>query len=561
MIYIVAAVAGIAGLLFGFDEGVIAGALTTLRQQFHISAFAEGLMTAAVPFGALFGALAAGPMAERHGRRTSLLFAAVLFTVGALLAGMITAIWMLTACRLVLGFAVGVAAMVAPLYISESAPAGMRGMLVSIYQLAITLGILGAYVVNFALDDAWRPMFMLGAVPAAALFIGMFLLRDTPRWLLSRGRNNEAVTALARLRNSPANAPELLHELNTMQGADESSHTRASWSDLTATDVRPAFVVAIGLFLLQQFSGINAVIYYAPTVFQEAGFDSGSTQVLATMGVGLVNVLLTLAGMALIDRIGRRKLLYVGFAGTAVGLGMIAIGAMTGAQSLDILAVMGLLIYIGSFAASIGPLPWVMMSEVFPSKVRSLAMSATTISNWAFNFLVVFSFPALVASLGLGGVFALYTLACLAGLYFTWKLVPETSGVTLEHIEVHLASGLPFSQLQPALKKPIVSTTAEPINAEQMEQLILAVIALSPYKIHLQPMARSIARTAHQNHQIDCAARDVVERCGGRVPQTLGNRELGPQKHTFLTYLEHTYFASPAFLKTVGEWPVGGPRE
>jgi sugar porter (SP) family MFS transporter len=561
MIYIVAAVAGIAGLLFGFDEGVIAGALTTLRQQFQISAFAEGLMTAAVPFGALFGALAAGPMAERHGRRTTLLLAAVLFTVGALLAGMITAIWMLTACRLVLGFAVGVAAMVAPLYISESAPAAMRGMLVSIYQLAITLGILGAYVVNFALDDAWRPMFMLGAVPAVALFIGMFFLRDTPRWLISRGRNNEAATALAKLRNSPANAPELLHELNTMQGADQSTPARASWSDLIATDVRPAFVVAIGLFLLQQFSGINAVIYYAPTVFQEAGFDSGSTQVLATMGVGLVNVLLTLAGMALIDRIGRRKLLYVGFAGTAVGLGMIAIGAMTGAQSLDILAVLGLLIYIGSFAASIGPLPWVMMSEVFPSKVRSLAMSATTISNWAFNFLVVFSFPALVASMGLGGVFALYTLACLAGLYFTWKFVPETSGITLEQIEAHLASGLPFSQLQPALKKPVVSTTAEPINAEQMEQLILAVIALSPYKTHLQPMARSIARTAHQNCQIDCAARDVVHRCGGRVPPALSGRELGPQKHTLLTYLEHTYFASPAFLKTVGEWPVGGPRE
>lgn len=561
MIYIVAAVAGIAGLLFGFDEGVIAGALTTLRQQFDISTFSEGLMTAAVPFGALFGALVAGPAAEQHGRRATLLFAAVLFTLGALLAGMISAIWMLTACRLLLGFAVGIAAMVAPLYISESAPAAMRGMLVSIYQLAITLGILGAYIVNYALDDAWRPMFMLGAVPAIALFVGMFFLRDTPRWLLTQGRSEQAANALAKLRGSAVSAEHVQHELETMAGANTPSQKPATWSDLIAPGVRPAFVVAIGLFLLQQFSGINAVIYYAPTVFQEAGFDSGSTQVLATMGVGLVNVLMTLAGMALIDRIGRRKLLYLGFAGTAVGLGMIAIGAITGAQSLDVLAVLGLLIYIGSFAASIGPLPWVMMSEVFPSHVRSLAMSATTISNWGFNFLVVFSFPELVASLGLGGVFSIYTIVCLVGLYFTWQFVPETSGVPLEKIEAHLASGQPFSQLQPALPKPVTHTDAPVISPEQMEQLMLASIALSPYAEHLQPMAKTIALVASQNHQVRCAAQNVVQRCGGQVPNALTKQHLGPEKHTLFTYLEHTYFASPAFLKTVGEWPVGGPRD
>lgn len=213
--------------------------------------------------------------------------------------------------------------------------------------------------------------------------------------------------------------------------------------------MRPALIVGVGLFLLQQLSGINAVIYYAPTVFQEAGFDSTDTQILATIGVGVVNVLMTLVGMMLIDRIGRRRLLLIGFAGTAAGLGLIAVGALSGVESLDILAVVGLMIYIAAFAASLGPLPWVMMAEVFPLHVRGLAMSLTSVANWGFNFLVVMSFPMLVAGLGLGGVFSIYAVVCLIGLAFTLRRVPETSGVSLEAIERHLRSGLPFHQLRP----------------------------------------------------------------------------------------------------------------
>lgn len=451
MIYFVAAVAGIAGFLFGFDEGVIAGALHLLRAQFHITSTQEGLMTAAVPFGALFGALAAGRAVERFGRRPMLLFAAVLFAIGALCASLSLGALMLTFARLLLGFAIGIAGLVAPLYISESAPAEKRGMLVSIYQLAITLGILGAYLVGYAFDESWRIMFAIGIIPGVALFAGMFMLRETPRFLAIRGKPAEARTAIASLRGIAPGDPRIEQELEEISETAEADKGHRGWAELFGPVARPALVVGIGLFFLQQLSGINAVIYYAPVVFQEAGFTDASTQILATVGVGIVNVLMTLVGMALIDRIGRRKLLLGGFLFAALALGMIAIGAATDVQSMDIVAFAGLVVYIGAFAASIGPLPWVMMSEVFPLNVRGRGMSVASVTNWGFNFLVVFSFPILVSDIGLGAVFAIYALVCAFGILFTWRYVPETNGILLEDIERHLRSGRPFRDLGKAL--------------------------------------------------------------------------------------------------------------
>jgi MFS transporter, SP family, galactose:H+ symporter len=444
MIYVIAAIAAIAGFLFGFDEGVIAGALHLLRAQFTISPAAEGFMTAAVPLGAMVGALVAGPLAEPYGRRALLLVAAVMFVVGALLAAAATAVWMLTLARLILGIAIGVAGMMAPLYISESAPADRRGLLVSLYQLAITLGILGAYLVDYLLDE-WRWMFAAGVIPGVALGVGIYFLSDTPRWLVSRKRTDEAKAAIARIREVPASDPVVSREIADISSAVEAGH--GSWSDLFTAAVRPALIVAMGLFFLQQLSGINAVIYYAPTVFGVAGFSSTATQVLATVGLGVVNVAATLVGMALIDRIGRRRLLLIGFAGTTISLGMIALGAATEAAALDVVAMVGLILYIASFAVSLGPLPWVMMSELFPLKVRGLGMSLASITNWGFNFLVVFSFPILLEHLGLAGIFAIYAFVCAVGILFTLRLVPETSGVTLEDIEEHLHSGRPLTEL------------------------------------------------------------------------------------------------------------------
>lgn len=447
MIYVVAAIAGIAGFLFGFDEGVIAGALHLLRDEFGISPFDEGFMTAAVPLGALAGAVVAGRAAEAYGRRASLLAAALLFAAGALLSTAASAVWMLTAARLVLGVAVGIAAMVAPLYISESAPAERRGMLVSVYQLAITLGILGAYVVDFVFAESWRLMFSVGVVPGIALLVGMYFMGDTPRWLALKGRNAEAQAAVARIRSLPLHHPSIDAELAEIGSTAKSDRKAGSLADLLHPVVRPALVVSMGLFFLQQLSGINAVIYYAPIVFKEAGFDSSATQILATVGIGIVNVAMTIVGMMLVDRLGRRKLLFIGFTGAAISLGMISVGAVSGAASLDILASVGLVLYIASFASSLGALPWIMMSEIFPLNVRGLGMSVASLSNWGFNFLVVFSFPMLVSALGLGGVFLIYAAFCVVGLVFTWLLVPETSGVPLEEIEMHLKSGRPLREL------------------------------------------------------------------------------------------------------------------
>ena len=447
MIYVVAVVAAVAGFLFGFDEGVIAGALGPLKAEFAISPLVEGTMTAAVPLGALVGALVAGRLAAPIGRRRLLLAAAVLFSVGALAAALAADVWMLTFVRLVLGAAIGIAAMMAPLYISESAPPASRGMLISIYQLAITLGIVGAYLVNWALDD-WRLVFAAGLVPGLVLFVGMWRLSDTPRWLVQRGKLRAARATLARLHGAADDNPAVTAELNAIRNSIGADHRAGGGLEaLVGPTLRPALVVAMGLFLLQQLSGINAVIYYAPQVFGLAGFSSTAVQLLATIGIGLVNVVMTVVGMVLIDRLGRRRLLVAGFAGTAGSLAAIALAAAVGAESLSWLALLGLAVYIASFAVAVGPLPWVMMAEVFPLTVRGAGMSLAQITNWAFNFLVVLTFPVLVGAIGLAGVFALYALVCATGVVFTLRLVPETRGVTLEAIEAHLRSGRPLRQL------------------------------------------------------------------------------------------------------------------
>lgn len=455
MIYFIATIAGIAGALFGFDEGVIAGALGPLRHDLGIDPLAEGMMTSAVPFGAFVGAILGGHFAASAGRRRLLLVAAVLFTVGAVLSAIAGGLWTLTGARLVIGLGVGVAAMMAPLYISESAPARERGMLVSIYQLAVTLGILGAYVVGYVFEDGWRMMFAVGAVPAIMLFVGMFFASDTPRWLAMQGRDAEARRALARMRGRSEGDGKVVAEFEEIRAsATVDERRKARFSDLLKPEIRPALIVAMGLFLLQQLSGINAVIYFAPTVFEHAGFSSSTNTILATAGIGLVNVLMTVVGMMLIDRIGRRLLLLIGFAGTAVALGVIAIGAATSMPGMGTITFAALVLYISAFAIAIGPMPWVMMSEVFPLDVRALGMSLASLVNWGFNFLVVFSFPVLVAEFGLAVVFGLYATVCIFGLAFTMWLVPETNGVSLEEIERHLKSGRPLRQLGRPTPRP-----------------------------------------------------------------------------------------------------------
>ena len=447
MIYVVAIIAAIAGLLFGFDEGIIAGAMHLIRAEFGVTPPQEGMISAAVPFGAIFGAIVAGHYVDLVGRKRLLIYSGVIFAVGAGLAASAGGVITLTLCRLLLGFAIGAAALVAPMFISESAPAERRGMLVSAYQLAITLGILGAYMVNLAASDSWRTMFAVGIVPGIALFTGMLFMKNTPAWLARQGHKDEARSVAARLRGAPENSPEVDRDIERIEAMLSAERTGGNWRELFDPTIRPALIVGIGLFLLQQLSGINAVIYFAPQVFEGVGFAETSVQLIATIGIGVVNVVFTLLGMALIDRLGRRKLLIGGFAITGAALAVVAICANL--QGAGVIAALGILIYIAAFATSLGPIAWLMMSEVFPLNVRGHGMALSSLANWGFNFVVVLLFPILLSTLGLEVVFIIFAFCCLFGIYFTLRFVPETRGVTLEEIEAHLLSGRPFRELGP----------------------------------------------------------------------------------------------------------------
>lgn len=448
MIYFLAAVAAIAGLLFGYDEGVIAVASPSLARDFPMSPLEHGFTTAAVPLGALGAAIVTGRLTERFGRRRVLMVAAALFVAGAGWAAASQAIWMLMAARFVLGLAIGVAAVVAPLYIAECAPLRIRGALVSTYQLAITIGIVLSYLTGLVIagDGSWRIMFALGAVPGLVFLIGLVFLPESPRWLVLCGRDAEALASLRRLRGTSDAAAAELATIHQVMAAEAG---RTGRGDVYATWVRPALVVGMGLFFLQQLSGINAVIYYAPTIFDHAGLSGGDTQVMATVGIGVVNLLVTVLAMLLIDRLGRRRLLVIGFAGTGAMLLLIAAAAVWPSVFPAWVVVAALLGYIAAFAISLGPLPHVMMSEVFPLSVRGPGMSMASVSNWGFNFIVVFLFPVMLSGLGLGVTFALFGVICLGGIVFTLARVPETNGLSLERIEAHLRAGHDLGALRP----------------------------------------------------------------------------------------------------------------
>ncbi|TAJ88347.1 sugar porter family MFS transporter [Reyranella sp.] len=441
MIYFLAFVAAIAGFLFGYDEGVIAVARASLDKDFPMGPLVGGFMTAAVPLGALVAASVAGRITDRFGRRSVLMAAAALFMVGALVAAGISAVWMLIVARFVLGLAIGVAAVAAPLYIAECAPFAIRGALVSTYQLAITVGILMSYLTGILIagDGTWRVMFGLGVVPGALFLVGLAFLPESPRWLVLKGFPDKARAGLSRLRGPGWDVDRELIEM--VRTAKEEAGQRAGYRALLEPAIRPALIVGVGLFFLQQLSGINAVIYYAPEIFNHAGFDSANTQMLATIGIGTVNVLTTIVAMFLIDRIGRKPLLVIGFFGTAFTMLVIAAGVIFPGTMPSWIIIAMLLLYIASFAIAVGPLPHLLMSEIFPLRVRGPGMSMASLSNWGFNFLVVFAFPLMLAGPGLAFTFTVFAVICLGGIAFTLTRVPETTGHSLEAIERHLMSG------------------------------------------------------------------------------------------------------------------------
>ena len=433
---ITAAIAGLAGLLFGYDTGIVAGALLTITPEFGLNSLQAGLVVGAVPIGAVGGAWFASYGADKYGRRTLILISAAIFIAGAVVSAIAPDSFILIVSRVVIGAGIGVASAVAPVYISEVAPADMRGGLVTFFQLAVTIGILVAYLVGLAftdLNEGWRWMLGLGAVPALILAIGILRLPHSPRWLMMQDDTEGAKSALEKVR--PA-GPEAI-DLEIQQIRDSTGPDTSRWSDLKAPAVKAALLVGIGLAVLQQITGIYTVIYYAPTIIQSTGVDSASSAILASLGVGIINVFMTVVAMRLLDRVGRRTLLFIGVTGMSVSLFALGLAFINGMPETvsTVMAIGSLMLFVSSFAISLGPIFWLLNAEVYPLAVRGKAAAAGTMTNWFFNFLVSVTFLSLIELLTETGAFWLYGSIGLVTLWFCWKFVPETKGKTLEQVD------------------------------------------------------------------------------------------------------------------------------
>ncbi|MGA9883925.1 MAG: sugar porter family MFS transporter [Candidatus Acidiferrales bacterium] len=434
-VYVAAAFAALGGLLFGYDTGVISGALIFIQKTFALSTFHQELVVSVVLVGACVGALTGGRLADRFGRRSMLIFTAIIFIAGAIVCAVAVDVTMLIVGRAIVGLGIGFASSTVPLYISEVSPAGARGWQVSLFQFAITVGILAAYLVDYAFagSENWRWMLGLAVVPGAALGLGMMVLPESPRWNAQRGNLYKARSVLAKVRGTEDVDAEMREIEATLHQAQE--HGRLS--DLWRPEVRLAMVIGIGLAIFQQVTGINTVIYYAPKIIQSAGIPSASGAILATAGIGLVNVVMTVVSMWLIDRVGRRPLLLVGIAGMAVSLGVLGyvFYSPTHGGSFATVAVVTLMCYVAMFAISLGPIFWLLIAEIYPLKIRGSAEGVAAGANWAANFVVSLTFLTLLQVIGSSRTFWLYAVLALAAWVFSYALVPETKGRTLEEIE------------------------------------------------------------------------------------------------------------------------------
>ncbi len=443
-LYVVAIVASLGGLLSGFDTGVISGALLYINETWDLTDYIQGFLVSSVLIGAVIGAATNGILADIFGRKKIIIATAVIFIVGSVLCGFAPNIYVLILSRILVGLAVGIVNFVVPLYLSEVSPKQLRGTLVSLYQWAITAGILFSYVINAAFAQAvysWRWMLFAGVFPGLVLLVGMMFLSDTPRWLVSKNRDEEAKKVFSKIEPDIDAEEEIRQIKETLKPDANNSNEKFRFKKWM---IMP-FVVGIGIMFAQICTGINTIIYYAPTIFKIAGFDSNLNAIYATTGIGIVNFLMTIIAIFFTDRLGRKPLLYFGL--TGVMLSLLALGcafqfeAVLGAN-LKWVAVGSLVAYIVCFAFSLGPIGWILVSEVFPLKIRGLAMSICTVSNFAFNFFVVGSFPILINRLG-GAItfwgFAAVSFLCILFVFF---FVPETKGISLEQIESNWLKGV-----------------------------------------------------------------------------------------------------------------------
>lgn len=424
-------ISALGGYLFGFDFAVIAGALPFLRTEFALDPWWEGFLTGTLALGCIVGSLWAGNLADRYGRRPGLICAALIFAVSSIGMAYAPSLTVFLIMRFMAGIGVGMASMLSPLYIAEVSPAHVRGRNVAINQLTIVIGILITNLVNYSLadngPDTWRWMFGLGAVPAVLFLIGVLWLPESPRYLMKAGQSDAAEKVLQKIGNQ-AFVQETMSNITTSLKGSSTPTYRAVFDP----SVRPAVMVGIGLAVFQQFCGINVVFNYTSTIFESVGANL-DRQLFETVSIGVVNLIFTLLAMRLVDKAGRRPLMLYGSIGLAVLYLALSILLQTQASAGWVSLVV--LLAIATYATSLAPVTWVLISEIFPNKIRGIASSVAVVSLWAAYFVLVFTFPILAKQLGTYGPFYLYAVICFFGFLFVKSKVKETKGKTLEELE------------------------------------------------------------------------------------------------------------------------------
>ena len=479
IVYFVGLTAALAGLLFGLDVGVISGANEFIQKDFQIDDTKVEHIVSSLLWGAVFGVLVSGFFSARLGRRGTILVSALVFAAGSVFCALAPSPGFLIAARFFLGIAVGMASFVAPLYLSEIAPQSVRGALISLYQLMITIGIVLAFLSDtffatyanltpLATDISqsvsslaggrgqmvmeayfampWRWMLGIIAVPALLMFVGMLFLPESPRWLVLKKRIEEARRVLRRLSTSDADAGRELENIESGLRVEQKGYALFRGN----VNFRRAVYLGIGLQVIQQFTGINVIMYYAPRILQEAGFNTTAEQMWGTVLIGTINVLATFIAIAFVDRLGRKPIMFAGF--TVMGLGMISLGALfhlgiggaTHSMTMSYLAVASLVVFIIGFAMSAGPIIWIICSEIYPLAGRDFGITCSTVTNWAANAVVGMTFLTMLSGLGPGNTFLLYGALNAAFMLFFVLYVPETKGVSLESIEKKLLDGAPL---------------------------------------------------------------------------------------------------------------------
>ncbi|GAA2435104.1 sugar porter family MFS transporter [Streptomyces macrosporus] len=439
LVYAVAAVSALGGLLFGYDTGIISGALLYLREDFDLSSREQEIVVSVILVGAMVGALLAGRLSQRYGRRKVVMAVAVVFGVGAVAAALAPDVPTLILSRFVLGLAVGGASNMVPVYIAEMAPPAIRGRLMVLFQLMVAIGQLISFLCGWALagSGGWRMMFGLAVIPAVVLVVGMALLPESPRWLVEHGRREAARAVLARLRRPGEDVDAEIEDIAAVSRGEG----RGGWRELRRPWVRPALVVAIGIAAFSQLTGINAIVYYAPTVLADAGFGD-SVALLTGIGIGAMLVVAGVAGAILVDKAGRRRTMLWFLPGSGLAMAVLALAFLgDGGSALQRwTVVLSLFAYILFNGIGMQAVVWLIGPEILPLSVRGPATSLATLSVWGFDLLIAVTALTMIDNIGRSGTFLLYALMNVVCIVFVVRRVPETKGRSLEEIERELLS-------------------------------------------------------------------------------------------------------------------------